>query len=58
MSYLQCSTIKEIEVLMKEPFRFVGSITTLFENDMTIAKRIMDVVSEIKRNSEEISNRP
>ena len=40
---------------MKEPFRSVGSITTLFENDMTIAKRIMDVVSEIKRNSEEIA---
>lgn len=42
-------------VLMEEPFRSVGSITTLFKDDMITAKRIMDVVADIKRNSEEIA---
>ena len=47
--------IDDNRVLMEEPFRSVGSITTLFKNDMGTAKRIMDVVAEIKRNSEEIA---
>ena len=38
---------------MEEPFRSVGSITTLFRDDMGTAKRIMEVVADIKRNSEE-----
>ena len=42
-------------VLMEEPFRSVGSITVLFKNDMGTAKRIMQVVADIKRNSEEIA---
>ncbi len=42
-------------LLMQEPFRSVGSITSLFKNDMGIAKRIMNVVEVIKRNSEEIA---
>lgn len=45
--------IEDNQVLMGEPFRSVGSITTLFQDDMGIARRIMDVVAEIKRNSEE-----
>ncbi|MBR6536809.1 MAG: DEAD/DEAH box helicase family protein [Lachnospiraceae bacterium] len=47
--------IDDSKVLMEEPFRSVGSITTLFKDDMGTAKRIMDVVAEIKRNSEEIA---
>ena len=47
--------IDDNAVLMEEPFRSVGSITTLFKNDMGIAKRIMGVVADIKRNSEEIA---
>lgn len=47
--------IDDNKVLMEEPFRSVGSITTLFKDDMGIAKRIMDVVADIKRNSEEIA---
>ena len=43
------------EFLAEEPFRSVGSITTLFKNDMGTAKRIMDVVADIKRNSKEIA---
>lgn len=45
--------IEDNQVLMGEPFRSVGSITALFQDDMGTARRIMDVVAEIKRNSEE-----
>lgn len=47
--------IEDNSVLMEEPFRSVGSITTLFKDDMTTAKGIMNVIAEIKRNSEEIA---
>ena len=47
--------IDDNRVLMEEPFRSVGSITTLFKDDMGTAKRIMDVVADIKRNSEIIA---
>lgn len=47
--------IDDNKVLMEEPFRSVGSITTLFKDDLGMAKRIMDVVADIKRNSEEIA---
>lgn len=47
--------IEDNRVLMEEPFRSVGSITTLFKNDMATAKGIMDVIADIKRNSEEIA---
>lgn len=47
--------IDDNKVLMEEPFRSVGSITTLFKDDLGTAKRIMEVVAEIKRNSEEIA---
>lgn len=47
--------IDDNKVLMEEPFRSVGSITSLFKDDMGTAKRIMDVVADIKRNSEEIA---
>ena len=42
-------------VFMQEPFRSVGSITSLFKNDLGTAKEIMLVVGEIKKNSEEIA---
>ena len=45
--------IDDNKVLMEEPFRSVGSITMLFKDDMATAKRIMGVVEEIRRNSEE-----
>ncbi|MDD6202964.1 MAG: DEAD/DEAH box helicase family protein [Lachnospiraceae bacterium] len=45
--------IDDNKVLMEEPFRSVGSITTLFKDDMGTAKRIMEVVENIRRNSEE-----
>lgn len=45
--------IDDNRVLAGEPFRSVGSITTLFNNDMATAKQIMNVVESIRRNSEE-----
>lgn len=47
--------IEDKKVLMDEPFRSVGSITSLFKDNMDVAKKIMSVVDEIKRNSEEIA---
>lgn len=47
--------IDDNKVLMEEPFRSVGSITVLFKDDLGTARRIMEVVEEIKRNSEEIA---
>ena len=47
--------IEDNKVLMGEPFKSVGSITSLFKDDMSTAKRIMEVVADIKRNSEEIA---
>ena len=43
--------IEDRKVLQDEPFRSVGSIVTLFKDDMETAKKIMDVVEEIKNNS-------
>ncbi len=40
-------------LFMQEPFRSIGSITTLFKNDMSTAKQILDVVEKIRKNSEE-----
>ena len=47
--------IDDNKVLMGEPFKSVGSITSLFKDDMGTAKQIMEVVAQIKRNSEEIA---
>lgn len=42
-------------VFMQEPFRSVGSITTIFKDDMNTAKQILGVVESIKKNSEDIA---
>lgn len=47
--------IDDNSLLMQEPFRSIGSITMLFKNDMGTAKKILNVVEEIKKNSEEIA---
>lgn len=44
--------IEDNKVLMEEPFRSVGSIIALFKDDMTTAKQIMEVVAQIRLNSE------
>ena len=37
---------------MEEPFRSLGSLTVLFKDDLGKAKEIMNVVADIKSNSE------
>jgi type I restriction enzyme, R subunit len=47
--------VEDNALLMQEPFRSVGSITTLFKDDMPTARQILNRVEEVKRNSEEIA---
>lgn len=44
--------IEDKKVLTEEPFKSVGSITILFREDMSTAKKIIDVVDQIRTNSE------
>ncbi|MCR5746783.1 MAG: DEAD/DEAH box helicase family protein, partial [Lachnospiraceae bacterium] len=45
--------IEDNAVLMDEPFRTLGSITVLFKDDLGKAREIMNVITEIKTNSEQ-----
>jgi type I restriction enzyme, R subunit len=47
--------IEDKKLFMQEPFRSIGSITALFKDDMGTAKQILNIVEEIKRNSEDIA---
>lgn len=47
--------IDDRRVFQQEPFRSVGSIMTVFQDKMTIARKIMDVIEEINRNSTDIA---
>ncbi|OAA90541.1 DEAD/DEAH box helicase family protein [Clostridium ljungdahlii] len=44
--------IDDNRVLMEDPFRTVGNLSTLFKDNMNDAKRIMSKVAEIKTNAE------
>ncbi|OFI07636.1 type I restriction enzyme EcoKI subunit R [Clostridium acetireducens DSM 10703] len=46
--------IDDNRVLMEDPFRTVGNISTLFKDNMNDAKSIMSKVAEIKNNAERI----
>ena len=46
--------IEDNRVLTEEPFRSAGSITSIFKNDMLRAKRLMEIIGDIRKNSEEI----
>lgn len=46
--------IDDNRVLQEDPFRTVGSIVELFNDKMDDARRIMGIIAEIKRNSEEV----
>jgi len=39
---------------MEEPFRSLGSITTLFKDNINDAREIMNVITDIKNNCEQI----
>lgn len=41
-------------VLQQDLFRSVGSIIELFKDKMDTARKIMSIISDIKRNSEEV----
>ena len=47
--------IEDNSVLMEEPFKSVGSITALFKDNLGTAKEIMNVVADIKSNSEQMA---
>ena len=44
--------IEDKSIMMNEPFRSVGSIGQIFENDMDVAVKIMTVIDQIKQNAE------
>ncbi len=46
--------IESNAVLMEDPFRSVGNITQLFKNNMEDARKIMGIIADIKKNSEEV----
>ncbi len=46
--------IEDNRVLTQEPFRSAGSIPNLFKNDMQSARRLMEIVGDIRKNSEEV----
>lgn len=46
--------IDDNKVLQEDPFRSVGSIIELFRENMEDARKIMGVIGEIKKNSEEV----
>jgi type I restriction enzyme, R subunit len=46
--------IDDNRVLQEDPFRTVGSIIELFKDKMDTARKIMSIISDIKRNSEEV----
>ena len=47
--------IEDNSVLMEEPFRSLGSIVGLFKDNMDDAREIMNVIQQIKNNSETIA---
>lgn len=46
--------IDDNKVLTEDPFKSVGSIIELFKDSMDDAKKIMGVIGDIKKNSEEV----
>ncbi len=44
--------IEDNSALQQEPFKSVGSITMLFKDDMSTARELLDIIAQIKENSE------
>lgn len=44
------------KVLQQESFRTVGSIVSLFKDNMDDARKILEVIDEMNRNAEEINS--
>lgn len=46
--------VENNKIFMEDPFRSVGNITQLFRDNMNDARKIMEIISDIKKNSEEL----
>jgi type I restriction enzyme, R subunit len=46
--------IEDNRVPQEDPFRTVGSIIELFKDKIDDARRIMSIIADIKKNSEEV----
>ena len=44
--------IEDKSAFQQEPFKSVGSITMLFKDDMSTARKLLDIIAQIKENSE------
>ena len=44
--------IEDNRILQEDPFRTVGSITTLFKDNMDDARKIIKIINDIKVNAE------
>lgn len=52
MQILRGKLIEDNRILQEDPFRTVGSIASLFKDNMGEARKIMKVINEIKLNAE------
>ncbi|KGX90038.1 MULTISPECIES: DEAD/DEAH box helicase family protein [Pontibacillus] len=55
VDYVVRNGVMDKKVLQQDPFKSVGSIVELFKDNMDDAHRIIGIIDEINRNSEEIS---
>jgi type I restriction enzyme, R subunit len=55
VDYVVKNGIMDKRVLQQDPFKSVGSIVELFKDNMEDARKIIGVIDEINRNSEEIA---
>ncbi|MCL6587790.1 MAG: DEAD/DEAH box helicase family protein [Anoxybacillus sp.] len=55
VDYFVKNGVMDKKVLQEEPFKTVGSIVDLFKDNLDDARRIISIIDEINRNSEEIA---
>lgn len=55
VDYVVKNGVLDKKVLQQDPFKSVGSIVELFKNNLDDARKIIGVIDEINRNSEEIA---
>ena len=55
VDYVVKNGVLDKKVLQQDPFKSVGSIVELFKDNMEDARKIIGVIDEINRNSEEIA---
>lgn len=53
-SYFEKYEVDDNRVLQQDTFRTLGSIVELFSDNMDMSKKIMGVIADINRNSEEV----